>query len=72
MFGYVPASLSSRYSNLLAFERRFSVLIGPLNHLKHLISRERLPFTFVYFSTLGLTLYFSLGVSFPLSLRVWA
>ncbi|TFK29074.1 ER-to-golgi vesicle protein transport Sft2 [Coprinopsis marcescibilis] len=39
----------------------FSVLIGPLNHMKHLISKERLPFSAVYVSSLGLTLYFSLG-----------
>ncbi|KAL0952725.1 hypothetical protein HGRIS_006958 [Hohenbuehelia grisea] len=39
----------------------FSVLIGPVNHAKHLISKERLPFSAVYFSSLGLTLYFSLG-----------
>ncbi|PPQ70403.1 hypothetical protein CVT25_000886 [Psilocybe cyanescens] len=39
----------------------FSVLIGPINHFKHLISKERLPFSLVYFSSLGLTLYFSLG-----------
>ncbi|EGO02852.1 hypothetical protein SERLA73DRAFT_47666 [Serpula lacrymans var. lacrymans S7.3] len=39
----------------------FSVLIGPINHVKHLISKERLPFSFVYFTSLGLTLYFSLG-----------
>lgn len=41
---------------------RFSVLIGPLNHAKHLISKERLPFSLAYLSSLGLTLYFSLGV----------
>ncbi|KDR74067.1 hypothetical protein GALMADRAFT_250801 [Galerina marginata CBS 339.88] len=39
----------------------FSVLIGPINHFKHLISKERLPFSAVYFASLGLTLYFSLG-----------
>ncbi|KAH8105323.1 ER-to-golgi vesicle protein transport Sft2 [Cristinia sonorae] len=39
----------------------FSVLIGPLNHVKHLISTERLPFSVTYFVSLGLTLYFSLG-----------
>ncbi|KAF8622610.1 hypothetical protein AX15_006868 [Amanita polypyramis BW_CC] len=39
----------------------FSILIGPINHIKHLISPERLPFSAVYFSSLGLTLYFSLG-----------
>lgn len=40
----------------------FSVLIGPINHLKHLISTERLPFSVTYFASLALTLYFSLGV----------
>ncbi|KAJ7830503.1 ER-to-golgi vesicle protein transport Sft2 [Mycena olivaceomarginata] len=40
----------------------FSVLIGPINHLKHLVTAERLPFTLVYFSSLGLTLYFALGL----------
>ncbi|KAJ4481026.1 Got1/Sft2-like family-domain-containing protein [Lentinula aciculospora] len=40
----------------------FSVLIGPINHLKHLITKERLPFTFIYFGSLGATLYFSLGL----------
>jgi len=39
----------------------FSVLIGPINHAKHLLSKERLPFTLVYFGSLGLTLFFSLG-----------
>ncbi|KAI0053473.1 ER-to-golgi vesicle protein transport Sft2 [Auriscalpium vulgare] len=39
----------------------FSVLIGPINHLKHLISAERLPFSIAYLASLGLTLYFALG-----------
>jgi len=39
----------------------FAVLVGPLNHLKHLISRERLPFSFAYVTSLALTLYFSVG-----------
>ncbi|PAV15617.1 ER-to-golgi vesicle transport Sft2 [Pyrrhoderma noxium] len=39
----------------------FSILIGPVNHIKHLFSKERLPFTFAYFCSLGLTLYFSVG-----------
>ncbi|KAI0717754.1 ER-to-golgi vesicle protein transport Sft2 [Cerioporus squamosus] len=39
----------------------FSVLIGPLNHIKHLMSKERLPFSIAYLASLGLTLYFSLG-----------
>ena len=37
--------------------------MGPINHIKHLVSKERLPFSAVYFSSLGLTLYFALGVS---------
>jgi hypothetical protein len=41
---------------------RFSVLIGPINHIRHLISKERLPFSVAYLSSLGLTLYFALGV----------
>ncbi|KAF6749588.1 Got1/Sft2-like family-domain-containing protein [Ephemerocybe angulata] len=39
----------------------FSVLIGPINHVKHLVSKERLPFSVVYFASLGLTLYSALG-----------
>ncbi|CDO70404.1 hypothetical protein BN946_scf184999.g45 [Trametes cinnabarina] len=39
----------------------FAVLIGPINHLKHLFSKERLPFSIAYLASLGLTLYFSLG-----------
>jgi hypothetical protein len=49
------------YHGLTLFVR-FSVLVGPINHLKHLITAERLPFTAIYFSSLGLTLYFALGV----------
>jgi len=40
----------------------FSVLIGPMNHMRHLISKERLPFSVAYLSSLGLTLYFALGL----------
>ncbi|TDL27116.1 SFT2-domain-containing protein [Rickenella mellea] len=40
----------------------FSVLIGPVNHIKHLMSKERLPFSFAYFGSLGMTLYFALGL----------
>ncbi|KAF7759782.1 hypothetical protein Agabi119p4_11477 [Agaricus bisporus var. burnettii] len=39
----------------------FSVLIGPINHIKHLVSKDRLPFSIVYLASLGLTLYFALG-----------
>jgi len=39
----------------------FAVLVGPITHLKHLASRERLPFSVAYVSSLAMTLYFSLG-----------
>jgi len=38
----------------------FSVLSGFLNHLKHLISPQRLPFSISYLASFCLTLYFSL------------
>jgi len=38
----------------------FSLLWGPWAHLKHVFSRERLPFTSVYLGSLGATLYCSL------------
>lgn len=49
--------------SLTHLSSRFSVLIGPINHMKHLVSKERLPFSLAYVSSLALTLYFSLGVS---------
>ncbi|KZV71686.1 SFT2-domain-containing protein [Peniophora sp. CONT] len=38
----------------------FAVLIGPVNHIKHLCQRERLPFSAAYVGSLALTLYFAL------------
>ena len=52
--------------------RRFSVLIGPINHIKHLFSKERLPFTAAYFASLGLTLYFAVGVKSYIGSLVFA
>jgi hypothetical protein len=37
--------------------------MGPWAYLQHLASTPRLPFTAAYFGSLGLTLYFSIGVS---------
>lgn len=37
--------------------------MGPRTYAAHLISTPRLPFTAAYFGSLGLSLYFSLGVS---------
>lgn len=39
----------------------FSFLWGPMNHLKHLFSKERLIFTCTYFGTLIMTLYFAMA-----------
>jgi hypothetical protein len=62
MFGWVINSIQNLRMTLSRIFR-FSVLIGPINHVKHLLSAERLPFSAIYFSSLGLTLYFSLSVS---------
>jgi len=40
----------------------FSFLWGPMNHFKHMLKRDRLPFTAVYVGTLLLTLYFAMGI----------
>ncbi|KAL4221810.1 hypothetical protein ACF0H5_020064 [Mactra antiquata] len=40
----------------------FSMLWGPMNHVKHLLGRERLVFTSVYFGTMFATIYFSIWV----------
>jgi len=40
----------------------FSFLWGPYNHMVHLFSKERLPFTATYFSTLIATLYCAMGL----------
>lgn len=59
-----PPSPMPNYSRLTnQIKSSFSVLIGPINHIKHLVSKERLLFSAIYFSSLGLTLYFALGVS---------
>lgn len=40
----------------------FIVLQGPLQHLKHIFSLERLPFTISYLISLSSTLYFAIGL----------
>lgn len=47
------------------FMAGFAILQGPLAHLKHIFSSERLPFTAAYFGSLVLTLIFALVVSCP-------
>ncbi|RKP13669.1 SFT2-domain-containing protein [Piptocephalis cylindrospora] len=39
----------------------FALLRGPAAHTRHLISKERLLFTTIYFSSMGLTLFFTLA-----------
>jgi hypothetical protein len=40
----------------------FAALQGPVPYIKHLISPTRIPFTAMYFGSLAMTLYFSIGV----------
>ncbi|XP_045604759.1 uncharacterized protein [Procambarus clarkii] len=78
VMGLICFSLAAMYFPLLVFKARkfallftlgslfsvlsFSFLWGPINHLKHLFSSERLMFTSVYFISLFATLYFALSL----------
>ncbi|KAH6614855.1 Got1/Sft2-like family-domain-containing protein [Boeremia exigua] len=44
------------------FLAAWSVMMGPMQYVQHLISGPRLPFTAAYFGSIALTLYFSLGL----------
>ncbi|KAI9636962.1 Got1/Sft2-like family-domain-containing protein [Dioszegia hungarica] len=46
----------------LLFMLGFAILHGPWNHLKHILSAERLPFSLAYFGSLALTLFFAVGI----------
>lgn len=64
MFGYVQRyhPCFPRLSKLqLQLLIRFAILSGPINHLKHLVSPARLPFSIAYFGSLFMTLFFSIG-----------
>lgn len=39
-----------------------ALLRGPLSHLKHMMSKERLPFTICYCGSMILTLYAAIGL----------
>lgn len=43
----------------LLFVLAFGIFMGPVAYLKHLASKERLPFTVFFFSTCTLTIYFA-------------
>lgn len=76
--GVVCFSLSVMYIPILLFAARkfsllftlgsvfviasFAILLGPVKHLKHQFSYERLPYTSTYFASLISTLYFALHV----------
>lgn len=45
-----------------AASRNHLLMDPPPVDLKHIMSKERLPFSVAYFGSLGLTLYFALGV----------
>ena len=47
----------------MLFLASFAAVMGPWAYVQHLASTPRLPFTAAYFGSIGLTLYFSLGVS---------
>jgi len=44
------------------FLASWAAMMGPWTYVLHLISTPRLPFTAAYFGSIGLTLYFSLGL----------
>lgn len=78
VMGLICFTLSTMYIPVLLFKARkfailftfgsvfiifaFALLLGPVSHLKHQFSRERLPFTSAYFGSLIATLYFALEV----------
>lgn len=46
----------------LLFLCSFAAVMGPMAYAQHLVSGPRLPFTAGYFGTIGLTLYFAIGL----------
>ncbi|KAK4682095.1 Protein transport protein sft2 [Podospora pseudoanserina] len=46
----------------ILFLSSFAAVMGPWEYVQHLTSRPRLPFTAAYFGSLGLTIYFSIGL----------
>ncbi|KAH9395051.1 hypothetical protein TYRP_005120 [Tyrophagus putrescentiae] len=64
---YIPVLIfkARKFSILFTFGSAFivlsfAILFGPVSHLKHQFSRERLPFTLAYFGSLIATLYFAM------------
>ncbi|KWU41057.1 SFT2-domain-containing protein, partial [Rhodotorula sp. JG-1b] len=63
MLAIKPRKFAVRRAMFL-LARVFGVLQGPVAHLKHIFSAERLPFTAAYFGSLILTLIFALKHSY--------
>ncbi|KAE8211300.1 hypothetical protein CF327_g4942 [Tilletia walkeri] len=62
IFPFRPHKFALAFSaGSILFMVGFSLLTGPVAHLKHILSPARLPFSIAYFSSLALTLYFCLG-----------
>lgn len=88
LMGFFCLFLAGMYVPVLVFKARkfallytmgslfiigsFALLWGPMNHLRHLFSKDRLPFTLVYFGTTLATLYFALVVKSTLPTAVFA
>ncbi|KAK3336517.1 Got1/Sft2-like family-domain-containing protein [Cercophora scortea] len=46
----------------ILFLASFAAIMGPVAYIQHLASTPRLPFTAAYFGSLGLTMWFSIGL----------
>ncbi|KAK4226932.1 Got1/Sft2-like family-domain-containing protein [Podospora fimiseda] len=46
----------------ILFLSSFAAMMGPWAYVQHLASAPRLPFTAAYFGSLGMTIYFSIGL----------
>lgn len=88
LIGFFCLFLAGMYVPVLVFKARkfallytmgslfiissFALLWGPMNHLRHLFSKDRLPFTLVYFGSTFATLYFALVVKSTLPTAAFA
>jgi hypothetical protein len=67
MVGCAPPPKLPRHRSCADHAYSFALLQGPIAHIKHILSPERLPFSAAYFGSLGLTLFFAVGVRPPFS-----
>ncbi|EAS27653.3 SFT2 domain-containing protein [Coccidioides immitis RS] len=60
---FVPRKFAILWSvGSVLFLASWAVLLGPMTYAKHLLSGPRLPFTAAYFASIGLTLFFAVGL----------